>query len=106
MDETTAPVTVFLLDDHEIVRRGVRELIEADDGLEVVGEAGTAAEARTATIATTLVQFWAKSIGLGILHRQTSAPKVCRKWSYLTSRCDDSGHSRAIQNRHVRAKSL
>ena len=38
-------VRVFLLDDHEIVRRGVRELLEAHDDLEVVGEAGTAAEA-------------------------------------------------------------
>ncbi len=36
---------VFLLDDHEIVRRGLRELLEAEDDLEVVGEAGTAAEA-------------------------------------------------------------
>jgi DNA-binding NarL/FixJ family response regulator len=38
------PVTVFLLDDHEVVRRGLRELLEAD-GVEVVGEAGTADEA-------------------------------------------------------------
>src|SRR4029078_46623 len=38
-------VRVFLLDDHEIVRRGVRELLEAYDDLEIVGEAGTAAEA-------------------------------------------------------------
>ena len=37
--------TVFLVDDHEIVRRGVRELIDATDDLSVVGEAGTAAEA-------------------------------------------------------------
>jgi DNA-binding NarL/FixJ family response regulator len=36
---------VFLLDDHEVVRRGVRELLEAEDDLDVVGEAGTAAEA-------------------------------------------------------------
>jgi two-component system response regulator DevR len=36
---------VFLLDDHEIVRRGVRELLEAEEDLEVVGEAGTADEA-------------------------------------------------------------
>jgi DNA-binding NarL/FixJ family response regulator len=42
----TAPtVRVFLLDDHEIVRRGVRELLEAEDDLEVVGEAGTAEQA-------------------------------------------------------------
>ena len=38
-------VRVFLLDDHEIVRRGVKELLEADGDLEVVGEAATAAEA-------------------------------------------------------------
>jgi DNA-binding NarL/FixJ family response regulator len=36
---------VFLLDDHEVVRRGVRELLETEDDLEVVGEAGTAEEA-------------------------------------------------------------
>jgi two-component system, NarL family, response regulator DevR len=36
---------VFLLDDHEVVRRGVRELIEAEGDLEVVGEASNAAEA-------------------------------------------------------------
>jgi DNA-binding NarL/FixJ family response regulator len=38
-------IRVFLLDDHEIVRRGLRDLIEAADDLEVVGEAGTAEEA-------------------------------------------------------------
>jgi two-component system response regulator DevR len=37
-------VRVFLLDDHEIVRRGVRELLESNDDIEVVGEASTAAE--------------------------------------------------------------
>ncbi|WP_281177286.1 response regulator [Luteipulveratus mongoliensis] len=39
-------IRLFLLDDHEIVRRGVRELLEAEPDLEVVGEAGSAAEAR------------------------------------------------------------
>jgi DNA-binding NarL/FixJ family response regulator len=38
-------VRVFLLDDHEVVRRGLRDLLEAEEDLEVVGEAGTAAEA-------------------------------------------------------------
>ena len=38
-------VRVFLLDDHEVVRRGVRELLEAEDDIDVVGEAGTAEEA-------------------------------------------------------------
>lgn len=37
-------IRVFLLDDHEIVRRGVRDLLEVHDDLEVVGEAGTAEE--------------------------------------------------------------
>ena len=45
MDDNPTPVSVFLLDDHEIVRRGVRELIEAEPGLTVVGEASTAEEA-------------------------------------------------------------
>jgi hypothetical protein len=38
-------IGVFLLDDHEIVRRGVRELLEAEPDIVVVGEAGTAASA-------------------------------------------------------------
>jgi DNA-binding NarL/FixJ family response regulator len=38
-------IRVFLLDDHEIVRRGVRELLEAEGDIEVVGEAGTAEQA-------------------------------------------------------------
>jgi two-component system response regulator DevR len=38
-------VRVFLLDDHEIVRQGVRRLLEADTDIEVVGEAGSAADA-------------------------------------------------------------
>ena len=41
----TQKTTVFLLDDHEIVRRGLRDLLEAEDDMEVVGEAATAAEA-------------------------------------------------------------
>jgi DNA-binding NarL/FixJ family response regulator len=36
---------VFLLDDHEIVRRGLRDLLEAEEDLKVVGEASTAEEA-------------------------------------------------------------
>jgi len=38
-------IRVFLLDDHEIVRRGVRELLEGTGTMTVVGEAGTAEEA-------------------------------------------------------------
>ena len=38
-------IGVFLLDDHEIVRRGLRNLLTAEDDIEVVGEAGTASSA-------------------------------------------------------------
>ena len=38
-------IRVFLLDDHELVREGIRLLLESDDEIEVVGEAATAAEA-------------------------------------------------------------
>ena len=39
------PIRVFLLDDHEVVRRGLRELLEADGDIVVVGESGLAEEA-------------------------------------------------------------
>jgi DNA-binding NarL/FixJ family response regulator len=38
-------IRVFLLDDHEVVRRGLRELLELEDDIEVVGESGSAIEA-------------------------------------------------------------
>ena len=39
------PVRVFLVDDHEVVRRGVAEVLEDDPGITVAGEAGSVAEA-------------------------------------------------------------
>lgn len=39
------PIRVFLLDDHEVVRRGLRDLLDAAPDLEVVGEAANAREA-------------------------------------------------------------
>src|SRR5216683_3597660 len=38
-------ISVFLLDDHEIVRRGLRDLLEAEPDIDVIGEAGTAVSA-------------------------------------------------------------
>lgn len=42
---TEPPIRVFLLDDHEVVRRGLRELLAAEPDLTVVGDAGSAREA-------------------------------------------------------------
>ncbi|MFE7355327.1 response regulator [Streptomyces sp. NPDC057543] len=36
------PIRVFLLDDHEVVRRGVQDLLDAEPDIQVVGDAGTA----------------------------------------------------------------
>jgi two-component system response regulator DevR len=43
--QSLTPVGVFIVDDHEIVRAGLVALFESTDGFEVVGQAGTAAEA-------------------------------------------------------------
>ena len=44
-DKAGKPIAVFLLDDHEVVRRGVRDLLEAEPDIQVVGEADTASSA-------------------------------------------------------------
>ena len=44
-DADRGKITVFLLDDHEIVRRGVHDLLEAEPDITVIGEAGTAESA-------------------------------------------------------------
>ena len=40
-----SPITVFLMDDHEVVRQGVRALLESTGEIDVVGEASNATEA-------------------------------------------------------------
>jgi two-component system, NarL family, response regulator DevR len=44
-DPATEPIGVFVLDDHEIVRRGIRGLLEAEPDIQVIGETGTASGA-------------------------------------------------------------
>ncbi|MFD7611643.1 response regulator [Streptomyces sp. NPDC059828] len=39
------PIRVFLLDDHEVVRRGLHDLLDSEPDIEVVGEAGSAEQA-------------------------------------------------------------
>ena len=42
---SAAPITLLVVDDHTLLRRGLIALQAQDDGLQVVGEAGDAAEA-------------------------------------------------------------
>jgi two-component system response regulator DevR len=48
MSEPKATIRVFLLDDHEVVRRGVAALVDAETDLQVVGEADSAASTPSA----------------------------------------------------------
>jgi two-component system, NarL family, response regulator DevR len=45
MTTPDGPIRVFLLDDHEVVRRGLKDLLEVEEEFVVVGEAATAAQA-------------------------------------------------------------
>ncbi len=45
MENDRPKITVFLLDDHEVVREGLRHLLDSAGDMEVVGEAGTGADA-------------------------------------------------------------
>ena len=45
MSDSPDPIRIFLLDDHEVVRRGIADLLTSQPGFAIVGEAGTAAEA-------------------------------------------------------------
>ena len=42
-------ITVFLLDDHEMVRRGLRDILATEDDIDVIGEAGTVDEGAAAS---------------------------------------------------------
>lgn len=42
----TGQIRVFLLDDHEVVRRGLRDLLESEGDITVVGESGSAREGK------------------------------------------------------------
>jgi two-component system, NarL family, response regulator DevR len=44
-EQQAAAIRVFLLDDHEVVRRGVAALLESEDDIEIVGEANSAEQA-------------------------------------------------------------
>jgi two-component system response regulator NreC len=44
-DDAGGPIRVLIADDHTIVREGIRQVLDGTEGIQVVGEAGTGAEA-------------------------------------------------------------
>ena len=65
----TDPISVLIVDDHPVVRRGLRVLLEVQDGIEVAGEAGDGATAlalaaeltRTSSCSTSSCPAWTAS---------------------------------------------
>jgi two-component system response regulator DevR len=72
------PVRVFLLDDHELVRRGVKDLLWVEDDMLVVGEAGTAGEALE-RIPQTQPDVAVLDVRLGAAEGSDSGIEVCRE---------------------------
>ena len=50
MSTEPGPIRIMLVDDHAVLRSGLRLLLEREEGLEPVGEAGTAEDAAPQTI--------------------------------------------------------
>ena len=48
-EAASAPIRLLVVDDHAIIRQGLRSMLDGEPDLQVVGEAGTAAEARALT---------------------------------------------------------
>lgn len=98
MDKTN--VTVMIIDDHEVVRRGIAEVVERADGLTVVAEAGTVAEAvRRADLMHPQVALvdlrLPDGTGIDILHKFAEvAPDVAP--IVLTSFDDDDALAEAL----------
>jgi two-component system, NarL family, response regulator DevR len=70
-------IRVFLLDDHELVRRGVRELLMVEDDISVAGEASTAEEAML-RIPSTHPDVAVLDVRLGEGSDASSGIEVCR----------------------------
>lgn len=76
------PIRVFLLDDHEVVRRGLADLLDAEPDISVIGDAGTVDHAlargplcaRTSPFSTCVCRTATASRSAG------SCAARCRSW--------------------------
>jgi len=94
-------ISVFLLDDHEIVRRGIAQLLETENDIEVVGEAGRAAQAM-ARIPALLPDVAILDVRLP----DGEGVSVCRdrprgSGAHHVAAGDDTHQSRAVHDRHA-----
>jgi DNA-binding NarL/FixJ family response regulator len=98
----TEPISVLIVDDHPVVRRGLRVLLEVQDGIEVAGEAGDGptALALAAELAPDVVLLDLKLPGLdgiavlGELRTRDSKARVL----VLTSATEPASASLAIRS--------
>ena len=98
----TRPISVLIVDDHPVVRRGLRVLLEVQDGIEVAGEAGDGATALAldAEHAPDVILLDLKLPGmdgiavLGELKARESAARVL----VLTSATEPASASRAVRS--------
>ncbi len=98
----TRPISVLIVDDHPVVRRGLRALLEVQDGIEVAGEAGDGATALAlaAEHAPDVILLDLKLPGLdgiavlGELRARASAARVL----VLTSATDPASASLAVRS--------
>lgn len=74
MESHEGKIRVFLLDDHEVVRQGIRSLLEADGDMVVVGEAGTAEAALKA-----IPETQPRVVVLDVRLPDGSGVEVCRE---------------------------
>lgn len=94
MPDTASPIHVLLVDDHQVVRRGLRTFLEVQDDIEVVGEAADGAEAveRTAALDPDVVLMDLKMPkvdgieALRLLREQGSTAKVLIVTSFTEHR--------------------
>ena len=85
-------IRVFLVDDHEIVRRGIAQLVDAEPDLTVIGEAGTFREAVRrieATLPDVAVLDVRLPDGDGVTCAATSAPRIPEVACLILTAYDD-----------------
>lgn len=99
--EQTTDIRVMIIDDHEVVRRGIAEVIDRADGLTVVAEAGSVAEAvRRAELVRPQIALvdlrLPDGTGIDIITQlRTKAPDISP--IVLTSFDDDDALAEALQ---------